>query len=237
MGQLSAMVLSCFCLCGHNGSRSALPLSICKWWFCMDIYFFSLCYAEGGGQHFCKACCFPLKHPRKALRVWGSSRWNSSGNEFSSAMLFLTLRPRTCCDSDLYFYRAPPPEPVRQLTPPYLPGWQITPLLCRTCQAAQTQKSATVQKREKELVFCTGSLLWDFLHGVLAWPNVFTWKANGFTNIARCKLLQLRVAWFESPQLGGGEWQSAAGGIPPVNISATRKGNAHFTVNTAMDRF
>jgi len=165
MGQLSAMVLSCFCLCGHNGSRSALPLSICKWWFCMDIYIFSLCYAEGGGQHFCKACCFPLKHPRKALRVWGSSRWNSSGNEFSTAMLFLTLRPRTCCGSDLYFYRAPPPEPVRQLTPPYLPGWQITTAVqdlpgssdSKVCHCPKTWKGTCLLHRKPSLRLSTWS--------------------------------------------------------------------------------
>lgn len=45
------------------------------------IFFSSSLLCWNGKQHFCGACSFLPKHPRKALRIWGSSRWNSSGNK------------------------------------------------------------------------------------------------------------------------------------------------------------
>lgn len=80
-GKLQAFstVLAHFCYHDHKWSRSPLPLSAYTH-PCTEIFFFSLlCW--NGKQHFCGACNFLPKHPRKALRIWGSSRWSSSGNK------------------------------------------------------------------------------------------------------------------------------------------------------------
>lgn len=61
---------------GHGPPCPCLPTHIPA----QNFFFFSLlCW--NGKQHFCGACNFLPKHPRKALRIWGSSRWSSSGNK------------------------------------------------------------------------------------------------------------------------------------------------------------
>lgn len=91
--RLSVMALEHFCFHGRERwVTSLLPLSLYKHLH-MDI--FSLLRWKGR-QHFFVEQVISSWSIQGALRIWSSSRRNSSGNElFFSEALFLTMCPRT----------------------------------------------------------------------------------------------------------------------------------------------